>query len=356
MTEFEINRTSPQPCAGITDGRALLDLARGWLQQGNTIVATDLLKAATDSPEVEQDQGLRARVLKESGRAHMMQSDWEAAESFYVEAQHVFLSTDDAVGAAECARNRANAHFQRGNYRQCEDLCQQALKWATETSDYELRATILNTLGAVRSATGDHAEAIKTFKLCLADFESAGNALRQGYVLLNIGLAHTELGESANAIESLNKALAIALEVKDLGLVEICYQNIASCYLAQNETLLAKSVIDTARKILPGLNSKALETELNLIDCRILRVMGHFDAAFELLSETQTQAEQGKLSALQGDVLFEQGLLEKLRGNNDIALAKFDAAAGLFKQLGMDKKFQEAVQSLANLKRKLNGG
>ncbi|MCP6756268.1 tetratricopeptide repeat protein, partial [Klebsiella pneumoniae] len=86
-------------------------------------------------------------------------------------------------------RNRANLRFQKGNFREAELLCEQALEWASMTGESELRATILNTLGAIQSATGNHADAIKTLGLCLADFRTARNRSREGYVLLNIGLA-----------------------------------------------------------------------------------------------------------------------------------------------------------------------
>lgn len=354
FTRTTTYRTDSDPCAGISNGQALLDLARGWLKQGNPIVALDLLNTAIASDEADQDQVLRAGVLRETGRAFMMQSDWEHADRSYLEAQRLFLAAGDYRGATECARNRANAQFQQGHYNRCDELCEEALEWATQTSDYELRATVLNTLGAVRSARGEHAEAIKVLKLCLSDFESAGNVIRQGYVLLNIGLTHTEIGEFDQAVESLHRALAVALDEKDLSLVEICYQNIAKCHLERGETILAKSVIDSARKILPGLNSKALEAELNLIDGRILRTMGNIDAAADLLTVTHHLAVSGKMSAMEAETVFEQGLLEKDRGNYDIACAKLDAAAVLFKQIGMDRRFQDSVQVLSNLKRKLN--
>lgn len=352
MNELIATQTDDALWSGIMDGFALLDLARGWLKQGNPVVAAELLRSAVNSPEAESDRQLRAQILKESGRARMMQSDWGSSEFYYLEAQRVFLDVNDLKGASECARNRANMLFQQGKYRQAEDLCDQALKWASEIEDHELRATILNTLAAIKSATGNHREAIKTFGLCLADFRCAGNTIRQGYVMLNIGLAHTELGEYNGAVLSLKQALSIALSEKDQHLVEICYQNISKCYLAQKETNLAKSVIETARKILPGLDSKALETELNLIDSRILRVMGDLDSAEAMLRETHGMATDNGLSALEADVLYEQGQLLKDRGYTEAAITKLDAAANLYKQLGIDRGFQDAIAVLNQLRRK----
>jgi len=351
MKDLITKRTDDRLSAEIRDGRALLDLARGWLAQGSPVVAIELLKSAVDSTEAENDRELKAHIFKETGRAMMMQSDWNGAEPYYQNAQRLFLEHDHMKGAAECARNRANMYFQCGRYQESEELCELALEWITPLNDHELRATILNTLGAIKSATGQLKEAIKTFKLCLADFQTAGNTVRQGYALLNIGLSLTELGEYPEAVQSLKESLAIAFSQKDLNLVEICYQNIARCHLARKETIMARSVLETARKILPGLNSRALEAELDLVQCKILRAMGDIDASETLLKETYQKTSEHQLTALQADVLMEQGLLLKDKGESQVAACKLDAAAHQYQQLGMEKGFREAIMALDLLKR-----
>lgn len=351
MSELIINRTQNTTGSQVHDGNALMELARDWLKQGNPVVALELLDAAVQSREAENDIELRAKVLKETARAKMMQSDWDEADMLYLEAQRLFNDNRSHKGAAECARNRANLYFQKGMYQHAEEFCNQALEFSSHIKDHELRATILNTLAAIKSATGDLNDALKMFRLCLSDFQAAGNIIRQGYVLLNMGLTQIEMQSFGDAIQRLDEALSIALGEKDLHLVEICYQNISKCYLEQKETNLAKSVIDTARKFLPGLNSKALEAELNLIDGKILRLLGHFEAASEILDETMVMAKENKLTALQADVLFELGLVAKEIGNIEMARAKIDSAAAQFKKIGMDKNFKQAVNALNQLER-----
>jgi tetratricopeptide (TPR) repeat protein len=344
-------RTDERLSAEIRDGRALLDLARGWLAQGNPVVAIELLKSATGSAQAEQDSELKACIFKETGRAMMMQSDWDSAEPYFLGAQRLFLESENPKGAAECARNRANMHFQQGNFETAQDLCEEALEWSAPLNDHQLRASILNTLAAIKSTTGDLREAIKTFKLCLADFQAADQLLRQGHVLLNIGLTQTELGEYSEAIMNLKEALAIAFREKDLQLVEICYQNIASCHLAQKETILARSVLRTARKILPGLQSAALETELDLIDCRILRALGDLEGSEALLRKTYIKAVEHNLIALQADILMEQGKLLADKGETQPAVCKLDAASHQYRQLGMNKGYREACAAAETLRR-----
>lgn len=351
-----MNRIVTQPSAAaerhsIEDGARLLELARGWLSQGNTVVAEELLRTAIDSPEASSQPELRARILKEAGRAKMMQSDWQHAESYYLEAQRLFCDLEHPTGAAECARNRGNMAFQQGRFEVAERLCEEALTWSSQTDDHQLRATILNTLAAVKSATGSLSEAIKVFRLCLADFQAAGSLLRQGYVLLNIGLTHIELRQYDEAVEGLNDALAIALSERDLQLVEICYQNIAKAYLEKKEVLLAQSVITTAGKILPGLNAPALEAELKLLETQSLRLLGDTDSALRLSVTAFELAKTHGLHALMAQVLMEQGLLFRSNGEPDRAMVKYTAAARQYRQLGMDKKFQEAIAAVDSLDR-----
>ncbi len=346
MKDVVTKQTENTLSSEISNGLVLLDLARDWLKQGNPVVAHELLQSAITSREAGSDQSYRASVLKEIGRTKMMQSEWESAETHYLEAQRLFLHLKDLKGAAECARNRANMQFQKGQYGDCENLCEQALEYVSVLNDHELRATILNTLAALKSVTGNHREAIQAFRLCLSDFKAAGNVNRQGYVILNIGLSQVELREFPEATVSLNEALAIAFNEKDLHLVEICYQNIARCYLMQKELGLARSVVETARKILPGLSSKALETELNLIEAQVLRAMGDLDRADSILTSAHQWAVKNQMTALEAEIVLEQGLLNQDRGRHNVAGAKLNAAMQQYKEIGADKGFREAVEAL----------
>ena len=351
MQDTKHTRNTVNPRPELTDSRELYELARGWLQQGNPVVATELLRSALESPEVGTDRLLRARILKEAGRALMMQSVWDQADMQYLTAQQLFLDAEEYVGAAECARNRANMAFQQGAYERSEEFCTQALAWATRAGDHQLRATILNTMGAIKSATGNHREAIKQFELCLADFRAVGNAIRQGYVLLNIGIAHTELRDYETANDNLKQALRIAFGERDQQLVQICYQNIAKCYIAQSEFKLARSVSETARRILPGLHSLALECELDLLDCRILRHLGDLRGAQAILDRALPAAIDHDLAQLHADLLFEQSQVCKQRGERRQAISYLDIAISEYRKIGADQGVRDAVLELEHLSR-----
>jgi len=349
MNEISSNGTASAVCADIADGATLLELGKAWLKQGNPAVAAELFESAMRSPAAGDSVRLRAQVLKEIGRAKMMESDWAQAEAYHLQAQRLFADMRDTKGAAECARNRANALFQAGKFIQAEELCRQALDWASSAKDYELRATIFNTIGAITSVQGRNREAVTTFRLCLADFQTSGNVIRQGYVLLNIGLSETELGHHAQAHDALNQALNIALREQDQHLVEICYQNIAKCYLAQHEAQLAKSVVDSARRILPGLNSRALELELEFIEARIARALGDLDSAGRMLRDALPAACEAKLTSLAADLLLEQARLAAESGDVKLAVQRARRAQEQYRIIGATRGEAEATVFLTEM-------
>ena len=199
-----------------SDARHLLELAREWMKQGNTAVAFQLLNQALRLKETEENKVLKGELSKEVGRVFMQSGQWDRAEEAYNQAQSIFLESGHLRGAAESARNLANMKFQQGQFDISNSLCETAIDWATKTGDFQLRATILNTQGAIKSIEGKQKESIQVFRLCLSDFRRSGNKLRQAYVLHNIGLAQTEVGQYAEAKASFEEALSQLQGIADL--------------------------------------------------------------------------------------------------------------------------------------------
>jgi hypothetical protein len=85
-----------------------------------------------------------------------------------------------------------------------------------------------------------------------------------------------------------------------------------------------------------------------------MRITGNIKGAEDLIEKTYQMAIENKLTALEADVLFEQGLLEKDKGNIELAITKLDAAVNQYRLLGVEKSFKEAIRKLEQLKRNLN--
>jgi tetratricopeptide (TPR) repeat protein len=334
----------------INDGQHLLELAREWLKQGNTAVAFRLLNQAMRLKETEENKVLRGELSKEVGRVHMQNGQWDRAEDAYIQAKSLFLDSGNFRGAAESVRNLANLKFQLGHFSDSYSLCETAVEWATKSGDFQLRATILNTQGAIKSIEGKAKESIQVFRLCLSDFRRSGNKLRQAYVLHNIGLAQTELGQYTDAKASLEEALSLAYENNDLTLVELCFQNMAKLYLLKGELVTARSLVKSAREIAEMLKSPALDVDLDIVEATLSRRSGDFVATQRLLEKALRAAQEHNLAQHEAEILYESGLTAIEQGQGHIARTQLEAAVSLFQKTGGGglKKAVEKLKALDN--------
>lgn len=332
----------------VQSARKLLDLARDWIRQGNTSVAMQLLKDAFKLNEKDHDKLVNGDLLKETGRVYMQLGEWDRSEEAFKQAQAVYLELGENRGAAMSARNLANVKFQLGRFAESNDLCENAVDWATQAGDFQLRATILNTQGAIKSIEGKHKESIKIFKLCLSDFRKSGNKLRQAYILHNIGLAYYELNELYKSKQAFEEALMLAIEAGDTSLVEICYQNFAKLYIKLGDIVAARSLIVLAQELLGTIKSPALSADLAIIEATALRVSGDSSKAGDILDKALDKARNNDLLQHEAEILFESGQVAVEQGNPDLARSRFEAAIRLFKQTG-SAQLSEAVSKLKSL-------
>ncbi len=328
--------------------RQLLELARDWVRQGNTSVAMQLLNDAFSLNDRDSDRLVKGDLLKEYGRVYMQVGDWDRAEDAFRQAEAIYLDLGEYRGAATTVRNLANLKFQLGRFAESDTLCEKAVDWATKAGDFQLRATILNTQGAIKSIEGKHRDAIKVFKLCLSDFRKSGNKLRQAYVLHNIGLAHYELGEFEKSKTSFEEALMLAMESRDTSLVEICYQNFAKLYLKLGDIVAARSLIVLAQELLGTVKSPALTADLAIVEATAYRVSGDPAKAGDILDKALEKARENNLLQHEAEILHESGQVALERGQTDLAKSRLEAAIKLFRQTG-GAQLSEAVNKLKNL-------
>jgi tetratricopeptide (TPR) repeat protein len=337
----------------LNDGQRLLELAREWLKQGNAAVAFQLLNQALKLKETENNKTLKGELSKEVGRVYVQNGEWDRAEDAYNQAKSIFLETGNFRGAAESARNLANLKFQLGDFSLSNILCESAIDWATKSGDFQLRATILNTQGAIKSIEGKQKESIHVFRLCLSDFRRSGNKLRQAYVLNNIGLAQTEIGQYQEAKTSFEEALSLALENRDLNLVALVHLNMAKLFIQMGDLIAARSLIKSARELSEILKSPAVEADLNIIEADAHRLSGDLKNAEDILERALHAARNHNLAQHEAEILYLAGMVAADRGDSCVARSRLEASIALFKRTG-GGGLNKAVERLKVLDETIN--
>ena len=97
--------------------------------------------------------------------------------------------------------------------------------------------------------------------------------------------------------------LALAMEVKNSNLVQICYHNMARLQLKMDDIVAARSLARAARKLLPSVQSPSLETDLALIDAEVQKSSGNLIMAEHILAEALDLARENKLLQQEAEIL-----------------------------------------------------
>jgi len=95
------------------------------------------------------------------------------------------------------------------DYPQARDLCRQALALNTHHGSRHLEAIIWNNLGYTEFHAGDFGEAAACYEHALRIFRSVGDRWGEAESLTDLGDSRQAVGESLQAREAWQQALAI---------------------------------------------------------------------------------------------------------------------------------------------------
>jgi tetratricopeptide (TPR) repeat protein len=194
---------------------------------------------------------------------------------------------------------------------------------------------------------GDFAAASVSYSKSLTAFEEAGDVEAVSWVLNNIGMLHTKLRNFGDALESLDRGLAIAIKRKDAIVQSIIMLNLAEARLGLGQLELAEELctqsLDEAQRRGDHL------TAAGALKCKasIERERGALDKSIATLRIAIYEAEGAEDRLLHAEMLRELGEISRSLGNPGAAKSAWREAAESFKQVG-------ARHDLADLQSRMN--
>lgn len=161
--------------------------------------------------------------------AYERANDRSNALKVYQQALTVSRATKDYAGIAEVLYSLAGFHLKRKDYEQSVRYYKQSVQASKRAGDRSRQARTNYDIGYVylESPLKDVAQALKYFAPALETQRTLGNRREETKALIKIGEAHLRLKQSSSALESYEKALTIAREIRDKNLESDAQQGIA---------------------------------------------------------------------------------------------------------------------------------
>lgn len=154
-------------------------------------------------------------------------------------------------------------------------------------------ARALNNIATLDLLGGRIQDAIKTFRRNLRLFESSPEAQQDvAITYYNLSLAHKQLGQREQALEALDKATALAMELKDAGLQARCLAQHGALHDDAGEWARAEADYTQAGRLLDALGDEVGRAAVKGHQAVLYKRQGRYEQAEALLLEALDALEQ----------------------------------------------------------------
>ena len=133
----------------------------------------------------------------------------------FEKALRIAQNTRDAASERNCLNNLGEAYKQLGRYAEAERRYQDALTITRRIGSPHNLAMIAHNLGGVYAHTGDHEAALASYESALATFRQVEDVRNEIGTLVGMSAACRELRRADEAVELLERALALVEPMED---------------------------------------------------------------------------------------------------------------------------------------------
>jgi tetratricopeptide (TPR) repeat protein len=149
------------------------------------------------------------------GVVRLLMSDYSAARTLFLEAQHQFAEAGDIRGCARALGNLAGAEEQLGRYAEAADDIHAALRLYVQAGDTLGQIRAESHLGIIERQLGRYDDAARHLRGALTAARGIGDRDAEASAIDNLADVEVDLGRYEEAAELYRTALAMRLEAGD---------------------------------------------------------------------------------------------------------------------------------------------
>lgn len=233
-------------------------------------------------PEVEP---LIARSHLLAGNAMRKKGLYAQANNHYKMAHSLYQALMDYTGVGKVLNNIGILNFHEGNLSSAERYYKQALEVAEKTGNLRERVIILINIGLVSREKYQFENAIKVLTDSLRLYQRMGDKWGMATSLINLALTHIDIGNSNNALLTIEKATEMGLDSADSDWQWFKNFIFASCKIMEQKPLDSyvhiHNCIDLAKQMKS--NTQTAWSILLMAEARV--EANEFDSAYQTLTK-----------------------------------------------------------------------
>ena len=187
-------------------------------------------------------------ILNRVGLAYQYFGDFKQAEQLYQQAWQIAQEIDDLNRQETTVSNLVNAYSNLGDYKGINFLTEQ-LELANRSGNRQHQKIFLANLGHAYLSATNYPAAIKVYEQSLQLVTESGDRKAQAEILRDLAIAHTSLRKYSTAIKLLKEGLAIAQEINNDALINNLMIQLGTAYQFNEETQLALATFQQSLRL-----------------------------------------------------------------------------------------------------------
>lgn len=316
----------------MSDIRTVLQAARASEESGHWDEALSIYERALDYFRPRGGEPV-SELLRKIGLVRYYRGDFEAAGQLF-RSSKVVASECGLTGQVAAATNcLAIVHQALGQLELAEAMYLEAQQTADSIGDQRLAVMIEQNLGTIASIRGDTGVALARFRAALERYTTLGDDIGAARVLNNIGMAHTDLKQWAQAEQAFDQALLAAERRHDAETLGTVQLNRADLYLKREQFDDARACCDQAFEIFGRIGSTSGLGETYKCYGVLYRQSGKLHLAEAHLSLVAELAQQADYPLLEAEAERENAAVQLEQGRKTEALKRLNRSHRLFTEL-----------------------
>lgn len=329
----------------VTAARGLVQLGDAFERHRRAGAARACFEKALELSPLSEGCRAHLLALRRLGRLARSRGDLEEGFEHYRAAYELALGSGEAGECSAAATGLGNLELDRGSWEQAESRYRTARVHAEQARDEVQMGQLLNNLSIVRRRMGDPAGAVGFSTRAIQTFEALDDRTELSRCFNNLGLAQSDQRRYARALESFERAVALATGPEVVAAVR---GNLCELHQRQRQYHLAERQARLAEEI-------ALRHGFSLILIHVYRLLGTLarlreDPGGETFFEKALEvAGWYPYLHAQAEVHFEYGLFAEALHDREGAARQFQKALGLYRHLETSADVARAEAKLTAL-------
>ncbi len=292
----------------------------------------------------------QAEAWRLLGLLHQELNEPHPALDYLKRALKGFWQLQIWIGVAKCYEGLGQTCAAMGKSSEAFHFTDKAERLCRRLGAESELAVVYGRLGNLCMKLGDFPRAIRFHQLDVDLCSRFGNYRALSFALSNLALSHRAQGDHQQAHDLLSQALDRFLQLGErVPLLKVRIER-GRTLLERNLLTEAAQDLQAAALMLQPKGNPSEQAQIHVLLCRLERLQGQFDGAWQHLTQVQQALGDGnKDASIRSQALREQGYLLRASGQLEQAAAAFSAATRFARKGEQGTLWEECLEQLNRL-------